>query len=322
MSPLRLFAPIRGRSLGAARTAVLWLWSALAATLLLAACASTADRAAPLVASAEPSAPPPLRVSAAAAPGELTVMTLNIAHARGDAFHQLFQSTAATIDNLNAIGALLSREAPDVVALQEADGPSFWSGNFDHVAYLAESGAFRHHLRAEHVRAPQLSYGTALLSGSELGAPLAVNFQPGLSPLNKGFVVSTIRWPGVPQLQVDVVSLHLDPFNAALRRRQASELIDTLRLRGLPVIVMGDFNTDWQAEDSALRLTAEALGLRAFQPDNQQLQTFPALGKRLDWILISEHFEFLWHAVLPHELSDHRGVTARLRLAATISRPL
>ena len=31
--------------------------------------------------------------------------------------------------------------APDVVALQEADGPSGWSGNFDHVATLARQAA-------------------------------------------------------------------------------------------------------------------------------------------------------------------------------------
>ena len=104
--------------------------------------------------------------------------------------------------------------------------------------------------------------------------------------------------------------------------KKAAELIDTLRLRGLPVILMGDFNTDWQAEDSALRLTAEALGLRAFQPHNADLHTFPTLGKRLDWILISEHFEFLSYAILPHGLSDHRGVMARLRLSLPASRAL
>ena len=318
-----MFVRLRRRSLVAARKAVLSLWSGLAASLLLTACATTAGKDARLVGPAAVSAQASYTaVATVAAPGELTVMTLNVAHARGDGFHQMLQSTRTTIDNLNAIAALLSQQAPDVVALQEADGPSFWSGNFDHVAYLAESGAFRHHLRAEHVRAPQLSYGTALLSDSELSQPLAVSFQPGLSPLSKGFVVSTIRWPGAPQLQVDVVSLHLDPFNASLRGKQAAELIDTLRLRGLPVILMGDFNTDWQAEDSALRLTAEALGLRAFQPHNADLQTFPTLGKRLDWILISEHFEFLSHAILPHGLSDHRGVMARLRLAVPASRAL
>jgi len=315
------FAGSSGASLSAVRNLVMALWACAAGCLLLAACASTGERAVPVVGSTFPQ--PQFRsVAAVSAPGELTVMTLNIAHARRDGFHQLFQSTTTTVDNLNAIGAVLTQEAPDIVALQEADGPSFWSGNFNHVAYLAETSAFTHHLRGEHVRAPQLSYGTALLSGTELRNPLAVTFRPGLSPLPKGFLVSAIQWPGAPHLQVDVVSLHLDPLNPSLRRQQAAELIETLQARALPVIVMGDFNTDWQHEDSALRMAAEALRLKAYQPHNAELETFPARGKRLDWILISEHFEFLSHHTLPPGLSDHRGVIARLKLAAPPSSPL
>jgi endonuclease/exonuclease/phosphatase family metal-dependent hydrolase len=246
-------------------------------------------------------------------------MTMNIAHARRDGFHQLLQSTATAIDNLNAIGALLDQQAADIVALQEADGPSFWSGNFDHVAYLAQFGAFAQHVRGDHVRGPRLAYGTALLSAKELRDPLTVRFQPGLSLLPKGFVVCAIRWPGGAGLQVDVVSVHLDPFNPSLRRAQAAELIETLRARGLPVIVMGDFNTDWQEQGSVLRMLAETLRLRAYQPHSTRLHTFPALARRLDWILISEQLEFLSHEILPAGLSDHRGVAARLGLAAGFS---
>ena len=112
------------------------------------------------------------------------------------------------------------------------------------------------------------------------------------------------------------MSVHLDPFNPSLRRKQAAELIETLRTRGLPVILMGDFNTDWREQDSVLRMIAETLHLKAYQPHNARLHTFPALAKRLDWILISAHFEFLSHEILPAGLSDHRGVSARLGLAA------
>ena len=315
------FGRFRPESLNAARNALITLWTCVAGSLLLAACATSGAPTAPAIGSMSPQ-PRLESVATVSAPDQLTVMTMNIAHARRDGFHQLFQSTSTAIDNLNAIGAVLRQQAPDIVALQEADGPSFWSGNFNHVAYLAETGAFAHHVRGEHVRGPRLSYGTALLSDKDLRDPLAVTFERGLSPLPKGFVVSAIQWPGAPPLQVDVVSLHLDPFNPSLRRKQAAELIDTLRARGLPVIVMGDFNTDWQEERSVLRLIVETLGLKAYQPHNPQLQTFPALAKRLDWILISEHFEFLSHEILPAGLSDHRGVIARLKLATPPSSPL
>ena len=74
--------------------------------------------------------------------GKLRIMTLNIAHGRGDSFHQLLQRSATTVANLDVIASLLKDSGADVVALQEADGPSFWSGNFSHIDYLADNGFF------------------------------------------------------------------------------------------------------------------------------------------------------------------------------------
>ena len=74
--------------------------------------------------------------------GRLRIMTVNIAHGRGESFHQLLQDTDTTVANLDSIARLLRCSGVDIVALQEADGPSFWSGNFNHVDYLANNGAF------------------------------------------------------------------------------------------------------------------------------------------------------------------------------------
>ena len=54
----------------------------------------------------------------------------------------------------------------DVIALQEADGPSAWSGNFDHVALLSTLTDCCAHYRGEH-NAFNLG-GTALASGTAL----------------------------------------------------------------------------------------------------------------------------------------------------------
>ncbi len=251
----------------------------------------------------------------AAQPALLKVMTLNMAHSRSDGFHQLFQDSATAQQNLDAILDVVRTQDPHVVALQESDGPSFWSGNFDHVAYLARRHVFTHYTRSEHVRGPMLSYGNALLSGLPLSDPLTVTFDPELSILAKGFLVSTIRWPGSPHIEVDVVSTHLDPFSPSVRKLQAMELIETLQQRNRPVILMGDFNTDWQQE-SALRMIADALQLQAYRPDHDHpgMNTFPALGKRLDWILVSPRFEFVSYRVLPDVVSDHLGVVAQLAI--------
>jgi endonuclease/exonuclease/phosphatase family metal-dependent hydrolase len=246
---------------------------------------------------------------------DLTVMTLNMAHGRGNSFHQLLQRTDTTLDNLDAITVMLNREQPDVLALQEADGPSFWSGNFNHITYLAERSAYSWAVNGRQVEAIGLAYGTALLSSIELQQPQAITFDPSLSMLRKGFVVSSIDWPGHPTVQVDVVSVHLDFSSESTRRQQARALIAEMQGRGRPMIVMGDFNTDWGHKDSTVRLITAELGLNAYNPESQGLETFPWSGKRLDWILLSGELQFSSYRVVADVLSDHRGVVAEVRLS-------
>lgn len=249
----------------------------------------------------------------AARDGRLRIMTFNIAHGRGESFHQLLQDSDTTLANLDSIASLLRDSAAHVVALQEADGPSFWSGNFSHIDYLADNAAFSQSLHGLHVEGLGLAYGTALIARLDLGDPQAITFEPALSPVPKGFVVSTVNWPGRKDIEVDVVSVHLDFASKATRRKQAAELITTLRDRQRPVIVMGDFNSGWQ-EDSTVRQICEALALHAYRPESTGLETFPAFGKRLDWILVSPGIAFRSYEVLPDSLSDHRGVIAELEL--------
>ena len=58
----------------------------------------------------------------------LTIATLNIAHARKDARNQLFVRGERFRANLLELAALMDRAEADVIALQEADAPSRWSG--------------------------------------------------------------------------------------------------------------------------------------------------------------------------------------------------
>ena len=132
--------------------------------------------------------------------------------------------------------------------------------------------------------------------------------------IRKGFVVSTIDWPGQPDVKVDIVSVHLDFSSEFTRRQQARELIAVMRGRGLPMIVMGDLNTDWHQEDSTVHLIADELDMNVHSPDVQGLETFPLSGKRLDWILLSGELEFSSYRVVSDVLSDHRGVVAEVVL--------
>ena len=245
--------------------------------------------------------------------GRIRIMTLNIAHGRGDSFHQLLQGSVTTRANLDAIATLLKDSGAAVVALQEADGPSFWSGNYNHIDYLADNGAFSQSVHGEHVDGMGLSYGTALIANLDLTDPQAITFDPTLSPVPKGFVVSTISWPDNPGIAIDIVSVHLDFASKSTRKKQAQELIETMRDRKRPMIIMGDFNTSWQKGSTVQHISRE-LALSAYRPDGKDLETFPAFGERLDWILVSPGISFRSYQVIPDTVSDHRGVIAKLEL--------
>lgn len=242
--------------------------------------------------------------------GELVVMTLNLAHGRSNGFHQVLQSARTIRRNLTRVGEVIDRERPHVVALQEADGPSLWSGHFDHVRFVAQQAGYRHWLRGEHVVGPRTRYGTGLVARIPTRDPFSVTFQPSPPTLTKGFVVTTVTLPGRPGVQIDVVSLHLDFARSAVRQRQIEALIATLGGHPRPRVIMGDFNTDWRGP--TLRQLCERLDLRAWQPEAPGAGTFPFNDKRLDWILASPTLRIAERRVLPDVLSDHRAVLARL----------
>jgi len=282
--------------------------------LLLLSCATTQLHSIPAVHRYQASGIPDNGIQGSDKHG-LKVMTLNVAHGRGTGFHQMLQYSDETVKNLDRISILLNQVAPDVIALQEVDGPSFWSGNFNHLKYLASRSVFTDSVQASHVDAIGLSYGTALMSRLELLNPQAVTFDPSLSPVPKGFLVSTIRWPGSEGIDIDVVSVHLDFMSGSVRKKQADELIALLRARNNRLIVMGDLNSGWHRQDSAAQYLVEKLGLTAYQPEDRTMTTFPALGERLDWILISPGVEFSSYEIVGAGVSDHRGIVARLTLS-------
>ncbi len=240
----------------------------------------------------------------------LRVLTLNTAHGRARGLHQTLQRRHRIYDNLEQIGDVIAREAPDIVALQETDAPSFWSGQIDHADLIADRAGLGWYLRGAHVRGPRLAYGTALLANRAIDDGLSVRFRRSPPTPTKGFVVGAVRFDG---RSVDVVSLHLDFSRAAVRRRQLVDLVRTVHERGRPVVVMGDFNCRWSGREQTLQALVDALDLIAWRPGDDGHGTFHRTDSRLDWVLTSRSIAFERHRTLTDPLSDHRAVTAVLR---------
>ncbi len=242
----------------------------------------------------------------------LRLVSLNLAHGRADGRFQALQPRTSIEGNLDEAAELLERLRPQVVALQEVDGPSLWSGRFDHLERVARSAGLPWALHSRHVSGLGLHYGSGLLLDAEPLQARSFTFEPSPPTMNKGATLARVPMPGGEQ--VTVVSVHLDYLQARVRERQARELAAWLQDQPGPLVLAGDFNCQWVDEEDTLRFLAAALRLRGWRPEAEDLATYPGWQRRLDWILISPELEFVDHRVLPEVVSDHRAVLAELRL--------
>jgi len=248
----------------------------------------------------------------------LRAVTLNIAHGRKDSRNQVFLKGETIRDNLLEIAGLLDKAEADVIALQEADAESSWSGNFNHVDLLAENSVNSCSVHGIHASNRIYNFGTALLSRHAFQGEFTHSFKPSKPTTTKGFSVAALDWnPGgtlAEPVRVKFVSVHLDFSRRSVRRSQIAEMVSVLgRLDG-PLVLMGDFNTDWQTEDSSLKFLAEELGMVVFKPHADGLSTYGDKGARLDWVLISPDLEFKNYYVVPDVVSDHYAVAADIIL--------
>jgi endonuclease/exonuclease/phosphatase family metal-dependent hydrolase len=244
--------------------------------------------------------------------GALRVLTLNTAHGRSRGWHQTLQRNGRIKEQVDQIADLIARESADVVALQETDAPSVWSGRFDHPQAIAERAGLPFRVHGAHVDGPRLSYGTALLANRPLDDFVSHRFRRSPPTPTKGFVVATVDYAGRP---LDVVSLHLDFSRAGIRRRQLHDLVHTLRDRERAVVVMGDFNCRWTGREKTLHALCDQLGLHTWRVDADDLGTFHRGDARLDWVFASEALEFGGYETLADEVSDHLAVVASVRWA-------
>ena len=244
----------------------------------------------------------------------LKVATFNLAHGRGVSFHQTLVAGEEFHQNIANMAELLRREKPDIVALQEADAKSSWSGNFDHVGTLSIEGELPHFYSGEHAHSEffNLQYGTALISRMPLSHKSSESFDKSFWD-TKGFVVATAQIPSF-DMEVDIVSVHLDFMSEETRHEQIMDMVRALKDRGRPLVIMGDLNCDWEEMGkSCVALLQKKLDVHPFNP-SAQAPTYPSdePKHRIDWILISSELRFKSYQTLPDQLSDHLGVIAEV----------
>jgi endonuclease/exonuclease/phosphatase family metal-dependent hydrolase len=248
----------------------------------------------------------------------LSVLTLNLAHGRKDALNQMLQKASTTRRNLEEIAGFLSSSGADLIALQEADSPSRWSGNFNHVDFVSEKSLYPCRIHAHHAQKRLYDFGTALLSRVPYTDNLSHTFAPSPPTTTKGFVMGKVLWNPDGQLQepitISIISVHLDFSRKKVREAQTEEMRALLPDIATPLIILGDFNTDWTTDESALKAIVANGNLKVYHPEATDLGTYKNGKHRLDWILISKDLEFVSYEVPQLVLSDHQPVLASVRL--------
>ena len=244
----------------------------------------------------------------------LKVISLNLAHGRKLSFNQLFVNEEAFRKNLLDIAEFLKEENADVVALQEADQASTWSGDFNHVEFLAEAAGYPWFVSAVHVDNSFGTYGTAILSKVPIENALGFTFAPTPPTTNKGYSLIQIDWGSDNTQQkflIDIVSVHLDFSRKSKREAQLDELALTLATRDNAAIILGDFNSEWLSEEKVIQKFAEHGRYRAYQPEVDAFHSYS--NKRLDWALLSNELEFADYFVSDETLSDHKPIVVQIK---------
>jgi endonuclease/exonuclease/phosphatase family metal-dependent hydrolase len=221
---------------------------------------------------------------------------------------------AAGADNLARIAAIVDSLDADIVLLQEVDRNTTRSGRVDQPATLARLTGY-HVAFGKSLDYQGGDYGIAILSRWPITSDTAVHLpveppqqRSGGSYEPRVALRALLAAPGGP---LAVLNTHLDPSgNDGWRRqeiRTVLRLVDSLRARGVPTLVGGDFNS---VPESAVQQSLREAGLRdAWSVCGRgDGLTYPADSavKRIDYLYLTGSAVCRDARVVRTDASDHR----------------
>jgi endonuclease/exonuclease/phosphatase family metal-dependent hydrolase len=254
----------------------------------------------------------------------LRLITFNIAHGRGLTPIQGFTSSRKLRLNLRRIAHLLGTLRADLVALQEVDECSVWSGSFDHLDYIRAHAGFPHAAFGINNRRSglvNLCYGNAILSRLPISETETIVF--GKRRVGeKGFLYTEIDVGG---RVLPLVNLHLHFSSRRRRLQQLDLLVNWLRVKqrergaawAVPPMVCGDFNTPDTKDDATAALLSHLCDYGDYRLHPLLGPTFPSpLPRRaLDFVFVPPGCKAVRSEVVRCFLSDHRPVMVEFSVA-------
>lgn len=239
----------------------------------------------------------------------LRVMSYNIAAGHGD---------------LAAIEDVIRAAAPDIVGLQEVDVHWSTRSRFEDQAALLGTRLGMHVRFGPIYRlpatdsGPEREFGLAILSRRPIvefhnHEITRLSTQPGdtVPRSMPGFIEARVEVNGI---RVRVFNTHLDyRADPRVRIRQVSDMLAVMDNADGATILTGDLNAPPHAAELAPLLTR----LRDAWQEGDTGWTYPAdePARRIDYVLLSDHFTVRSARVMPSTASDHRPVVADLLLS-------
>jgi endonuclease/exonuclease/phosphatase family metal-dependent hydrolase len=256
------------------------------------------------------------------------LLTFNIAHARGPLLHQSLRRESRLRLNLQSIARLIQRLDVDIVALQEVDENSRWSGSFNQLDYLREQTGLGYAVHGVHNRRGglyHLNYGNALLS--RWPVPHHENVPFGARPVGeKGFLFAEVDTPAG---RLPLVNVHLNHRSRPVRLKQAARLMAFLDLQqahrgphwAAGPVLCGDLNCPAHTPDATALLLGHLGRIHPYTlwPQGRAGRTFPSYWpqRALDYIYLPESCHRVEAQVVRSHLSDHRPVLVQFMLPAS-----
>lgn len=215
--------------------------------------------------------------------------------------------------DVDAIAAVIKKEKPDIVALQEIDVNTGRSGKINQAAQLALKAGYPSFFFARAIDFDGGQYGIAILSKYPLSQTqvhrLPTDEKAGGEP--RVLATATVTLPGNKTLTIGCTHLDAErnPVSRLLQVKEISRIAGEITT---PFVIAGDFNA---AEGSPVIDILDKNFVRTCQ---QCKPTFPDSDARaIDFIAYrpQEHFSVGEHRVIPETTaSDHFPIVATLQL--------
>ncbi len=287
------------------------------------------------------------------APDTLTVTTYNIGYLSGMTNNRpVVRPDSLFYANMDQVVHFFRRVDPDVAGLQEID---FGGARVAHVHQLDTLATrFGYPAAAQAVNwderylpfpygRPAVNFGRTLSGQAVLSHfPIRRHLRNVLPRPPQPFFRDAFYLDRLTQIvllnvggrALGVINVHLEAYDTETREEQArivNALYDRLAEQGLPVLLLGDFNSTFASPELAGASRADPDSTMHFLLDGTALRpaagpaTYPADAptRRIDYIFYPPRFfdptDTQRWCGMPHPPSDHCAVTASLRVMAPVT---